>query len=394
MSNAPTQIVPIEGEKSTEEADKIISFIRRRDYSLIRELGRGACGLTVLLHDPVISENFVCKKFSPKNKAQSGVLFPNFLREIKILSRLTHTNLVRVFNWYVYPEVPVGYILMEYIDGLDIDKALKQSPETANEIFSQTIAGFVHLEKSGVLHRDIRAGNIMVCNDGIVKIIDFGFGKEIVTPKDFDKSINLNLWCEAPQEYIEGRYDFATEVYFVGQLFDKYLKLAGISDFKHFQLLDRMRDVAPGNRIQSFVEVQRDLEQSTSTGMTFSNAETSVYRTFADSLFKSIRKISKTSTYYTDTIRIMNFLSELHRNSMLEYLIPEASGVAKCFIETGSFYPNNHKFSVNDLAKFLALMNHSTEEKRRVIIANLHSKLNSIERFDVKPPIHDDDIPF
>ena len=45
--------------------DGIVEFLRKRDYVLVKELGEGACGKTVLLHDDVLDEDFVCKKYSP-----------------------------------------------------------------------------------------------------------------------------------------------------------------------------------------------------------------------------------------------------------------------------------------------------------------------------------------
>jgi len=70
------------------------------------------------------------------------------------------------------------------------------------------------------LHRDIRPANILVDNSGTVKIIDLGFGKQIRATKDFDKSLSLNWWCAVPKEFGLGLYDFSTEVYFVGKLFE------------------------------------------------------------------------------------------------------------------------------------------------------------------------------
>ena len=74
-----------------------------------------------------------------------------------------------------------------------------------------------------MLHRDIRAGNLLVDNDGQLKIIDLGFGKQVNTSLDFDKSITLNWWCATPDEFRFKRYDFGTEVYFVGKLFEQLI---------------------------------------------------------------------------------------------------------------------------------------------------------------------------
>lgn len=103
-------------------SDNVIEFVRKRNYVLVRELGQGACGKTVLLRDDVIDELFVCKKYSPYYKEHKQEFFDNFLREIKLLHDVYHQNVVRVFNYHLYPEKMTGYILMEYVDGSDIDE--------------------------------------------------------------------------------------------------------------------------------------------------------------------------------------------------------------------------------------------------------------------------------
>jgi hypothetical protein len=68
--------------------NELVSFIRRRDYRLVRELGQGACGKTVLLYDDQIDEHFVCKKYLPYSESQRETLYANFVREIKLLHQV------------------------------------------------------------------------------------------------------------------------------------------------------------------------------------------------------------------------------------------------------------------------------------------------------------------
>jgi serine/threonine protein kinase len=186
----------------TREGD-VTTFLRKKDYRLIRELGHGACGKTVLLFDEQIDEYFVCKKYQPFSESQRETLFKNFVGEIKLLHQLHHANVVRVFNYYLYPESLAGYILMEFVDGSDIEEFVKVHPEQCNELFVQAISGFAYLERSGILHRDIRPMNLLVSREGRLKIIDLGFGKRVRVTADFAKSITLNWWC-APQRIRRG----------------------------------------------------------------------------------------------------------------------------------------------------------------------------------------------
>jgi len=148
--------------KQSNIQKEIIQFLRKRDYRLVRELGQGASGKTVLLYDEQIEEHFVCKKYVPYSEAHRQQLFANFVREIKLLHQIHNGNVVRVFNYYLYPDNYTGYILMEFVDGSDIDEYIARFPEKTNELFLQAISGFAYLERAGILHRDIRPGNVMV----------------------------------------------------------------------------------------------------------------------------------------------------------------------------------------------------------------------------------------
>ncbi|MBF0476065.1 MAG: protein kinase family protein [Deltaproteobacteria bacterium] len=369
--------------------EKLIEFIRTRDYKLVKELGQGACGKTVLLYDDMIDEHFVCKKYCPCSEDHRQELFSNFIREIKLLHQVHHANIVRMFNYYLYPDKFTGFILMEFIDGLDIDDYLKNAPEKFNEIFLQVINGFRHLETNKILHRDIRYQNMMVTNAGTVKIIDLGFGKKIKHPDDFDKSISLNWWCELPEEFEISLYDFRTEVYFVGKLFEKMIREIGIDHFAYKSILNRMCSRSPDSRIESFFDVEKEISNNRFPEMDFSQKERSAYREFADSMQHYVTKIESGSKYIRDFGQLQNQLEEAYRSFLLEETVPNTALIARCFI-SGSYYNKKAGFPVRVVSEFLHLLKSSSQEKIRIIMANLYTRLDSIPRYS---PM-EDDIPF
>ncbi|MDR2660083.1 MAG: protein kinase family protein [Spirochaetaceae bacterium] len=162
------------------EKGEIIKFVRQRDYVFEQYLDEGGLGKTVLLLDPVMNEYFVCKKYEPYSYADKAKYYEDFKNEIRIMHKLFHKNIVRVFNYHLFPESTTGYILMDYIDGTDIETYISENPEDINNIFNQAIEGFLYLESNNILHRDIRPKNLMITNDKVLKIIDFGFGKRIM----------------------------------------------------------------------------------------------------------------------------------------------------------------------------------------------------------------------
>ncbi len=382
--------------KKSEAQDEIIQFIRRRDYVFVRELGKGACGRTVLLYDNQINEHFVCKKFTPYSESDRKELFANFVREIKILHRVYHHNVVRVFNYYLYPDKFTGFILMEFVDGLEIGNYLAQQPEMINEVFLQSINGFKYLEENNILHRDIRPANLIVSSDGTVKIIDFGFGKQIQDSQDFDKSVSLNWWCELPSEFSNQIYDFTTEVYFVGKLFERIVRENHIENFKYKRMLSKMCEHDPKTRIQRFADVTKGIQSDMFFEIGFSKQEMACYRTFADNLEQHISKIENQAVYLSDVERVQTNLENAYRSCILEEIVPNAAILINCVMSGTYYYVKKFGkgFPVEVVRDFLYMLKTVAPEKKRIILSNLHKRLDAIERYDKEEDISPDDIPF
>jgi hypothetical protein len=285
----------------------------------------------------------------------------------------------------------MGYILMEYVQGSDIEQHLQAQPETINEVFLQAIDGFAYLESSQILHRDIRPQNLLVRDDGALKIIDLGFGKRIQATADFDKSISLNWWCEPPIDFVRGTYNHATEVYFVGKLFEKLIAEVGIEQFKHSSLLDRMCRKDTKDRIASFMDVKNELTLRRSEDIEFEEHEQEAYRDFANAVTRHISRIEEGAKYATDLDGIRTRLEAVHRNCMLESQLPDAAPLLRILV-TGQYYYKSSGFQTHVLRSFLHLLRSASPEKQRIALANLHSRLDAVKRY--KEPEPDDDIPF
>ena len=104
---------------------------------------------------------------------------------------------MRIYNYYLYQESYLGYLQMEYIDGVPIDQYDPWDFDKQwDDIFIETISAFRYLESKNILHRDIRPANIMISHEQEVKVIDFGFGKLLNSIEKKRCSIFLNLACE------------------------------------------------------------------------------------------------------------------------------------------------------------------------------------------------------
>lgn len=378
------------------EIDKKIHFPFGRSFMLRAELGQGSCGKTVLLHDEVIDEYFVCKKYSPLLDEWKELLFKGFVDEIKLLYSLHHINVVRVFNYMLYPDKYSGYIFMEYVEGMDIEEYLTLHPESINEVFLQVIDAFAHLESRNILHRDVRPSNLMVTNDGVVKVIDFGFGKKVLEDVDFDKSISLNWWCELPLEFESKLYTHATEVYFVGKLFEKIVFDNSIFSFNHSPLVERMTKRSPHERTDSFAGVREEALTNTTESVAFSDLEISTYQEFSRSLVSAISKIVSDAKYFeVDEFSVR--LEKTYKSVMLENQVPSNSQVIKCFVNGAYYFSKVNRMPVNVIKEFLQLLSSSNKEKRNIIEANIYARLDAVEKYKPKP-VPDfssfDEIPF
>lgn len=374
-------------------SEKPVEFLRKKDFVLKQELGQGACGRTVLLYDPIIEENFVCKKYSPIHESLKEELFNGFVKEIKFLHLLNHPNVVRVFNYYLYPENKTGYILMEYVLGSDIEDFLKAYPEEINKIFNQVIEGFNHLETSKILHRDIRPQNIMVNNIGQVKIIDFGFGKQTANSNDFNKSISLNWWCELPDEFASSTYDYQTEVYFIGKLFEKIIIDNHIEQFKYMPLLRRMTPINPNNRLATFSEVRKELLNEKFLEIEFDGNDLWAYREFSSCLSQLVSKMEQNTKYYDDVEEIQSKLENCFKKIMLEEFLESPPLLISCFINGTYFFQKSFRVEVATIKAFLDLFRSSSKEKKNIILSNIQTRLDSVTRYS-KALEFDDDIPF
>lgn len=378
---------------------KTIEFNRPTKYKAIKRLGAGACGETVLIHDENMDCHFVAKKYSPffaKNESpdEFSELLNRFNHEARILFRLNHPNIVRVYSYYDYKEFNTAYILMEYIHGENIVDFAHRNPSMLSTIFEKVVDGFSHLEEQNILHRDIRPLNILVDQAGNPKIIDFGFGKRLEdTREDAGKSISLNWWCETPPEFTRSIYDFQTEVYFVGKLFELIITEEGLSSFKYMKLVRSMCERNRDKRYKTFSEIKNDVTAGQFEELSFSHSETLVYRNFANTLCYVISSIDPSTKYEREQDKIIPGLEAVYRQSMLEEYVLSPNKIASSFLNGSFKYWSSRKFETEILKDFLSMLKVLPADKQSIVLENLLTRLDLIQRTKPKQDF-DDDIPF
>jgi predicted Ser/Thr protein kinase/predicted Zn-dependent protease len=146
------------------------------EYEVRFEIGRGGFGRVYLGYDPRVGRLVAIKVI---DKAADSSLVGRFRAEANAAGNLRHKNIVTIYGYG--EDDGQAYLVMEYLEGRDLYQIIeKKVPLTLLEkvsIVSQIADGLSCAHKNGVIHRDVKPGNVMVLGDGSVKIMDFGIAR-------------------------------------------------------------------------------------------------------------------------------------------------------------------------------------------------------------------------
>ncbi len=168
--------------------------IARREDGSLWELGRGGMGVTYRAIDGILRRPVALKVIRvPGEPAKAPAIHERFLREARGAAGLHHPNVAEVYQFGTSPEMGRAYIAMELIDGETMEERVRRdgpfSAETALEISIQVARALVAAADRGLVHRDLKPGNIMLSpgDSGSpmkVTVIDFGLAKAIAGTED------------------------------------------------------------------------------------------------------------------------------------------------------------------------------------------------------------------
>ena len=217
-------------------------------YQIVERVGRGGMGMIFKAHDPVLDRSVALKVISPDIEI-TDELRARFYREAQACARMSHPNIVTIYD--MGEDDGRLYIVMELLEGDELKRLVAQRKalplEDKLSIMVQVCDGLHYAHQKGIVHRDIKPGNIFVQRSGQAKILDFGIAQIANTEGGLTRTgLIMGTLRYISPEQVRGRVDRRSDIYSVGAVFYEFLSLRppfGGEDPMH--LLEQLRTEEP-----------------------------------------------------------------------------------------------------------------------------------------------------
>ena len=189
-------------------------------YQILERVGRGGMGVVYRARDPVLDRDVAIKSmlvdFGVDQDARG-----RFQQEARAAARLQHPNIVTIYEFGEQDDSP--YLIMEFLGGDDLEGLMQRDPPLSLEhrldIVAQLCDGLAFAHEQGVVHRDIKPGNVRVLEDGSVKLLDFG----IATVQKADATSGMGTFAgsagyASPEQLSMEHVDARSDLFSVGVL--------------------------------------------------------------------------------------------------------------------------------------------------------------------------------
>src|SRR5579883_426453 len=151
-------------------------------YEITHLVARGGMAQVYRARDALLDRPVALKVLFPELSVDRAFV-ERFRREAQAAANLSHPNIVPVFDWG--EDDGTYFIVMEYVDGRPLSALLRASgplpPERAVDIGANVAAALAYAHRHGVIHRDVKPGNVLITDDGLVKVTDFGIARAVNT---------------------------------------------------------------------------------------------------------------------------------------------------------------------------------------------------------------------
>jgi serine/threonine protein kinase/Flp pilus assembly protein TadD len=187
-------------------------------YQIIEELGKGGMGKVYKVFDQEVQARMALKLIKPEVSADRNTI-DRFRNELKIARDISHKNICRMYD--LGREAGNYFITMEYVSGEDLKSFIRRARQlvvgTAIFIAKQVCEGLAEAHRLGVVHRDLKPGNIMIDKEGNAKIMDFGIARSISVKGITGAGVMIGTPEYMSPEQVEGKeVDHRSDFYSLG----------------------------------------------------------------------------------------------------------------------------------------------------------------------------------
>ena len=205
-------------------------------YRLLELIGAGGMG-AVYLCEHTLMRRLVALKVLPVEKLEDKSNLERFYREARAVAALDHPNIVRAYDIDQFEKL--HFLVMEYVDGTSLQEIVARhgpmDPIRAAHYVAQSAVGMQHGHELGMVHRDIKPGNLLLERTGVIKILDMGLARffnktqDSVTEKYDDKCVLGTADYLAPEQAVSSMVDIRADIYSLGGTM--YFLLTGQTPF-------------------------------------------------------------------------------------------------------------------------------------------------------------------
>jgi serine/threonine protein kinase len=264
-------------------------------YVILAEVGRGGMGRVYKAMHRTLRQIRALKVLN-KDESRNPKVVARFQREARIVAKLDHPHVVRIFEFEKDPEKGLYYIVMEYVDGGSVSRILRRQGklpwQQTVEILLQVARGLSEMHRLGLVHRDIKPSNILIDKAGTAKLADLGLARHQGDGGDTQLTatgaVMGTIDYMAPEQIVDVRHaDVRSDLYALGcslfhmlagrvpypegssyqkiqqQIHEPLPEVGPLAPDVPFQLvliLNRLTEKDPANRYQTPAELIGDLE--------------------------------------------------------------------------------------------------------------------------------------
>lgn len=219
-------------------------------YRLLRLLGKGGMS-SVYLAEHVLMRRQCAIKVLPTKRVNDTSYLGRFHREAQAVASLDHPNIIKAYDVdkEMEKDTEIHFLVMEFVDGLSLQELVQQDGpadfQTAAEYMRQSASGLAHAHEAGMVHRDIKPGNLLIDANGVVKLLDMGLARffndsdeESLTVAHDEKVLGTADYLAPEQALDSHSVDARADIYSLGCTF--YFLLTGHPPFTEGTLAQRL----------------------------------------------------------------------------------------------------------------------------------------------------------